>query len=249
MPCASFRFAGELRDHLPPPDRTRPTLDKPFDTPGSVKDAIESFGVPHPEIECILANGVPVGFHYLLQDGDEIAVSGAGDDGHRPVSTLALREPLDPAAMRFILDVHLGRLAAYLRLLGFDTAYQSCHSDPELARISAEERRILLTRDRGLLMRSTVTYGYWLRHTDSRLQAAEVLRRFRFVAHARPWTRCMACNGKLRPVAKSAALGRIPPRTAELHDEFSECQRCRRVYWQGSHYVRMRNWLADLLET
>lgn len=239
---ASFQFLGDLHDHLEPDGET--PRQKSFAASGSVKDAIESFGVPHTEIEQILVNGSPVEFGYLLRDGDQVVISA---ERHSPASASLLRGPLNPAAVRFVLDVHLGRLAAYLRMLGFDTFYRSCLNDPELADISAREQRVLLTRDRGLLMRSRVVYGYWLRNTDSRRQTEEVLTRYGLRAEVRPWTRCMECNGLLRHVDKAAVLARIPPRTAELHEEFSECESCGRVYWKGSHFARMERWVAGLL--
>jgi len=145
-----------------------------------------------------------------------------------------------------VLDVHLGRLAAYLRMLGFDSAYRNCAGDAELARISAEQERILLTRDRGLLKHSAVTRGYWLRQTDSRRQAAEVVRRFDLGRRLRPFTRCMACNERLRPASKAEVQERIPPLIAARHEEFRECPACRRVYWEGSHYQRMQGWIEEL---
>jgi uncharacterized protein with PIN domain len=198
-----------------------------------VKDFFESFGVPHTEAGSVLVNGVAVDFGHLVLGGDVIEV--------RPVVG-----PMSVGA-GFVLDVHLGRLAAFLRMLGFDAMYRSCFEDPELARISARESRVLLTRDRGLLMRNEVVLGYWLRNTDSRLQVAEVVRRFGLVASFRPWTRCMACNALLQPISKAAVIGRIPPRTAECHDHFSECSGCARVYWQGSHYERMQRWVQELV--
>ena len=132
-------------------------------------------------------------------------------------------------------------------MLGFDTFYRSCLDDPELADISAREQRVLLTRDRGLLMRNRVIYGYWLRNTDSRRQTEEVLTRYGCAARCGPgravWSATVYCGGS----RKAAVLARIPPRTAELHEEFSECGSCGRVYWKGSHYDRMERWVAGLL--
>jgi hypothetical protein len=133
-------------------------------------------------------------------------------------------------------------------MLGFDAGYHNRASDPELARIAAEEQRVLLTRDRGLLMRSAVTRGYWLRHTESRLQVAEIVSRFDLAASIRPFTRCMACNGVLQPAERREVLSRIPPRIAELHERFLQCPDCGRIYWPGSHYRRMRQWIAKLLQ-
>jgi uncharacterized protein with PIN domain len=228
---AVFRFYSELNDHFTP-ERQHRSMEKEFFVPGSVKDMIESVGVPHTEVNLVLVNGEESDFSRLIHDGDRVAVYPAF---HTPSSTPA-----------FVLDVHLGKLAAYLRMVGFDAAYRSCATDPELARASAEENRVLLTRDRGLLKRSAVTQGYWLREMDSRRQAAEVVRRFDLGRWLQPFTRCMACNALLRWTAKEAVRGRVPPRVAEGRDEFRECPRCRRVYWQGTHYERMREWVEEL---
>ena len=113
-------------------------------------------------------------------------------------------------------------------------------------RISSEQNRILLTRDRGVLKHSAVTHGYWLRETDSRRQTDEVVGRFDLARALRPFTRCMACNEPLRAASKAEVHGRVPPRIAESCDEFHECLGCRRVYWRGSHYRRMLRWIEQL---
>jgi uncharacterized protein len=151
----------------------------------------------------------------------------------------------DPGPL-FIADVHLGRLAAYLRLAGFDTAYDPPWDDAVLARRSAEEGRILLTRDRGLLKRSIVTQGYFVENTQPREQLAELAERFQLRPLMRPFTRCARCNTLLRPAAKAEVLDRLQPRTRALHDEFLECPSCRRVYWRGSHHARIAGWFARL---
>lgn len=240
---AHFRFYAELNDHLPPEQRYR-SVEKSFFVPGTVKDMIESFGVPHTEVDLILANGDSVDFAYRVQDGDRISVYPVFESLE---ITNALRvRPRPLRDLRFVLDVHLGKLAAYLRMLGFDTAYRSCSSDMELVQISAGERRVLLTRDRGLLKHSAVTHGYWVRETDSRRQAAEIVDRFDLVGSLRPFTRCMACNAELRPVSKEEVRSRVAPRSADLYDDFQECPQCRRVYWKGSHYARMQRWVEEL---
>jgi uncharacterized protein with PIN domain len=221
---ASIRFHGELTDHV-----ESATVRRTFDVPGSVKDLIESSGVPHTEVGRIEAGGVMVSPAYLVRDGDSIDVHPAMHRGDR-----------------FVLDVHLGKLAAYLRMLGFDTVYRSCFSDPELVEVSSEDGRVLLTRDRGLLKHRALTQGYWLRETDSRAQLAEIVRRFGLKRSMRPFTRCMACNGELRDVAKADVSDHLPPRVALAFDQFRECPRCRRVYWPGSHYRRMQDRIAAL---
>jgi len=237
-----LRFYAELNDHLAPGERYR-ALERAVPVPASVKDLIESCGVPHTEVELIVVNGVSVSFSHLAAPGDRVAVYPVFESFDVSPELRARPAPLrDP---RFVLDVHLGKLAAYLRMLGFDSYYRNCLDDAELAGISAAEHRILLTRDRGLLKRSAVTHGYWLRETDSRGQLAETIARFDLARGIRPFTRCMACNGELRPVAKEEVRNLMPPRAAEVHDDFRQCPDCLRVYWQGSHYRRMQQWIAQ----
>jgi uncharacterized protein with PIN domain len=151
-----------------------------------------------------------------------------------------LREP------RFVLDTHLGRLAAHLRMLGFDTLYGKGAADAELAEISHQEHRILLTRDRGLLKRSLVTHGYYVRETNARRQLAEIVQRFDLANSIRPFARCLRCNAILVPASKDDVESRLPPRTAEWYDEFWKCPGCDRVYWQGGHYQRMRKLIESI---
>ena len=216
-----LRFHGNLNDHSPATERA-------FFVAGTVMDAIESCGVPHTEVGRIEIEGAAVDAGRRSRDGDRIDVFPAAD---------ALR------AARFVLDVHLGRLAAYLRMLGFDTFYRNCFDDAEIAAVSADDDRVLLTRDRGLLKRGNVTSGYWLRETDSRRQAVEVVRRYQLAGLVRPFVRCMACNSELADAPRSQVLGRVPSRVAALHETFRQCPRCRRVYWQGGHFRRMLQWI------
>ena len=243
---AEFRFYAELNDHLPPEQRYR-TVVKEFLVPASVKDLIESLDVPHSEVELVVVNGESVDFSRLIRDGDRVAVypvfEGMDVTPELRVRPEALRET------RFVLDVHLGRLAAYLRMLGFDSSYRSCATDPELVRESVEEKRILLTRDRGLLKHSAVTHGYWVRETDSRRQAAEIVARFDLARRMQPFTRCMACNTMLRRASQEEVRGRVPAGVLERSDEFQVCARCGRVFWKGSHHTRMCNWVEELART
>jgi uncharacterized protein with PIN domain len=239
-----LRFYAELNDHLAAEQQFR-TLEKPVLTCSSVKDLIESFGVPHIEVDLILVNGESAEFSDLVQAGDRVSVFPVFESFDIASVTRVRPQPLRET--RFVLDVHLGRLVVYLRMLGFDARYQSCLRDEELAEISAREHRILLTRDRGLLKRSVVTHGYWLRQTDSRGQAAEVLDRFDLTRSIRPFTRCMACNTALEDVRKELVFESVPERAAELYDEFRRCAGCGRVYWKGSHYRRMESWIRELV--
>lgn len=243
MNRAVFRFYAELNDHLPPTQRYQ-SIERSFLTPASAKDMIESLGVPHAEVDLILVNGESVDFSRQIRDGDRVAVYPVFEA--LDITPVLRLRPKPLRDSKFVLDVHLGRLAAYLRMLGLDSAYANCSSDPELVRISVEQGRILLTRDRGLLKYSSVTHGYWLRETDSRRQATEVVSRFDLASALHPFTRCMACNVPLRPVSKSEVADRVPPRATAAYSDFQECPVCRRVYWQGTHYQRMRRWVEQL---
>ena len=221
-----------------PPDQQYRTLEREFFVASMVKDLIESFGIPHTEVDLITANGESVDFSYRVHNGDRIAVYPMFEAFDITPVLRVRPEPLRDT--KFVLDVHLGKLAAYLRMLGFDTLYRSCYSDPELVHISVTDTRILLTRDRGLLKHSDITRGYWLRETNSRAQLLEVTHRFDLARSLRPFTRCMACNGVLQTVMKDSVEDEIPPRIAELHEEYKRCPICHRIYWKGSHYEKMQ---------
>lgn len=245
MAKAVFRFSAELNDFLPPSQR-QVSFTHCFKERASVKDMIESLGIPHTEVDGILVNGKAVNFSYIVQDGDRIEV--------HPISTAVEATPLipvrpqPPPIFRFVLDVHLGKLASSLRLLGFDTLYRNDYADEELAEISAYQQRMLLTRDKGLLMRSLVTYGYYVRATNPERQVVEVLRRFDLFRKVLPFQRCIRCNGLLEPVAKDSILDQLPEKTRLEIDEFHRCGECRQVYWRGSHYERMQQFIEGVLD-
>jgi uncharacterized protein len=237
------RFYAELNDFLPPDRRGRPiTLEVAAGT--TVKDLAESLGVPHTEIDVILVNGESVDFACQLSNGDRVSVYPVFET--LDVSPLVRLRPQPLRESRFVLDVHLGRLARTLRLLGFDAAWRNNSTDEELATTSAEEQRILLTRDRGLLKRSTVTRGYFVRSTERRSQIVEVLRRFDLFGAIAPYGRCLECNGVLKPVAKKDVERRLPPRTRQDYHDFRTCPGCGRIYWRGSHYDRLAALVADV---
>jgi uncharacterized protein with PIN domain len=244
MAQALFRFYAELNDFLAP-HRRASTFRHEFLDRATVKDMIESFGVPHTEVDFILVNGEAVDFQYRVRDGDRVSVYPVFEAFDiAPVNRLRPEPLRDP---RFILDIHLGRLAAYLRMLGFDAAYPNHCADAELARLSREQHRILLTRDVGLLKRSAVTHGYFVRETAPRRQLGEIVKRFDLARLADPFTRCLRDNEVLAPADKNAIAAELPPNTARLFAEFRRCPRCSRIYWKGGHYLRMRQWLASIM--
>ena len=245
METAWFRFYEELNDFMPP-HRQKVAFRHCFNGRNSVKDMIESLGVPHTEIDLILVNSESVDFSYIVRDGDRVSVYPVFECFD--ISPLVRLRPRPLRVSRFILDVHLGRLARYLRLFGFDTYYRNDYDDAEIAEIASRERRILLTRDLGLLKRSQVTHGYFVRATNPHQQLAEVLDRMDLRRSLRPFKRCMRCNALLAPVAKEAIVERLEPDTRRYFDQFWMCAGCEQIYWKGSHYLRMRRLVDRLLE-
>lgn len=244
MKRAYFRFYAELNDLLPA-SRRGLTLTHAFPAAASLKDTIEAFGVPHTEVDLILTNGEPASFSDLLRDGDRISVYPLLRSLNPGPFTYLQRQ--SQCEMRFALDTHLGKLAAYLRMLGFDSLYRNDYQDSDLAHIAASQQRTLLSRDRGLLKRSLVTHGYLVRETQPRRQLIEVLSRFDLAKSITPFRRCLHCNTPLQPVAKEMVNDRLLPGTRRRYDHFHHCPECDRVYWKGSHYQRMNELIECML--
>ena len=226
-------FLGRLNDFLLR-DQREQILTVDFHERQSVKHLAESLGVPHPEIGPVQVNGQEGTLSTITQAGDRVEV--------HPIPNGC---PIEP---RFVLDSHLGRLAAYLRMLGFDCLYQNDYDDEELAQIAQREARILLSRDRRLLMRKAVTYGYCLRSLDSIEQLSEVMQRFDLTKRIVPFHRCLRCNHPLEPVEKEVVFDRLEPLTKLYFDEFQICPACKQIYWKGSHYEQMKKLIEQTVE-
>jgi uncharacterized protein with PIN domain len=241
---AAFRFYAELNDFLPPSPRSRERLYR-FDGKPSVKDAIEAQGVPHTEVDLILANGVAVGFDYPLRSGDRIAVYPVFET--LDVASLVRLRDRPLRDIRFVLDVHLGKLARWLRLAGFDALYRADLEDAEIADLAVREKRVVLTRDVGLLQRKAITHGYWVRADTPDVQIVEVLRRLQLDRSLSPFQRCLDCNGWIERVDKTEVWERLEPKTREFYQVFYRCAHCQKVYWAGSHYSHMLEKLKRVL--
>lgn len=241
MKHAVFEFAEELCIFLSPQNR-QGTVRLSFRGPQSAKHLIESLGVPHTEIGSVWLDGRMVRTSYQVHDGNRLEVHPVPPPGSgpQPGPAEAVPEP------RFVLDGHLGRLAARLRMLGLDCLYRNDYSDEELTEISIGQGRILLTRDRRLLMQKVITQGYCPRSLEPEVQFEEVMRRFDLTRWVRPFQRCLRCNALLQPVSKQAVLHRLEPLTKKYFDEFRICPDCNQVYWKGSHYEKMLNVIERL---
>lgn len=243
---ARVRFYAELNDFLPA-DRRGHEIEVRIKEGQTVKDLVEARGVPHTEVDLIVVNGTSVGFDHRVRPGDRISVYPVFEAFDISPIVHLRPEPLrDP---RFVCDVHLGALARRLRLLGFDTAWSHEVDDEWLLARALDEHRILLTRDLSLLKRRVLTHAAYVHADDPDEQVAEVVDRFHLARRARPFTRCLSCNGLLRPVAKAAVIDRLEPGTIREHDDFAQCRECGKVYWKGSHYDRLRARVEAVLET
>jgi uncharacterized protein with PIN domain len=198
---------------------------------------MEACGVPHTEIDLVIANGRSVAFDYRVEPGDRIAAFPSFES--LDITSITEVRPQQPEVRRFVADCHLGRLARFLRLLGFDTRYDPTWSDHELVRISTRDERTLLTRDVGLLKHGSLVHGCFVRATDPREQVIEVVRRLHLGPRIAPFVRCMACNGVLSPVSKEEIAARLPPRTRRSVDGFARCAACDKIYWKGAHYPEL----------
>lgn len=223
--CSHFRVHGRLQRFLSP-RRRGDGVDFCFDGRPALKDPVEALGIPHTEVDTVRIDGCAVDLRARLDGGEVVEVYPA------------LRQSIAGPA-RFVLDVHLGRLAGYLRLLGFDTRYGNDVGDDELVARSVGEQRILLSRDAALLKRSAVERGAFVYATDPAGQVVEIVERFDLRPRIRAFERCSRCNGAIAPLDPGAAAPLVPARVRARVDRFSQCSACRHVYWQGSHGPRL----------
>ncbi|OQK17709.1 twitching motility protein PilT [Methyloprofundus sedimenti] len=240
-----LRFYEELNDFITPALR-KVEIVHVFFRKASIKDIIESFGVPHTEVELILVNGISVNFAYTVKDGDRISVYPKFESFD--ITPILRLRPKPLRLPKFVIDANLGRLTRYLRLLGFDCLYSNAYDDATVATISSEKNRIVLTRDRRLLQRKIITHGYFVREVTPKLQVKEVLKRFDLYRLITPFTRCMHCNGILENIEKQQIKEHLKPLTKMHYDNFLVCSGCKQIYWQGSHYKRAKQLIDEFMQ-
>lgn len=239
----SLRFYGSLNDFLLPRQQQQ-AFAYYLTMPATVKAVVEAVGVPHPEVDLILVNGESVNFDHWVKAGDYVSVY----PQFYAIDTAAVSavRPHAPAQVRFVVDVHLGKLATYLRLLGLDTLYQNNWDDPLLAQLAHAQQRWLLTQDRGLLKRSLVVYGYCVRSHVPQQQLKEIVERFNLRAQIAPLQRCPRCNGEITQVETGQIAERLPAQTQLEYDQFFQCLSCWKIYWKGAHYQRIQQLIQSI---
>ena len=236
-----LRFHGHL-DFFLGSKAGDPVVDRPLAEKTSIKDIIESCGIPHPEVDLILVNEQAVGFDHTLTNDAKVEVFPV--DNHGPFHTEKRLQEV--GLSRFVADGHLGGLTRNLRLLGFNVAYDQNADDRQLLEIMAGDNRALLTRDRRLLMHAIVQHGYYPRSQDPDEQAVEVIRRFQLSESIAPFTRCLRCNALLKEAAKAEIIDKLEPLTKIYYDQFRRCPDCKQIYWSGSHFPKLQKRIEEI---
>ena len=235
-------FHGDLHVFLGSRAASNAVFERRLTEKTSIKDVIESCGVPHPEVDLILVDEQPVGFDQTLDNEAKVEVF--------PVQnrdTVHTDKRLQTTGiLRFVVDGHLGSLARNLRLLGFDVAYGQNADDRQLLEVMARENRALLTRDRRLLMHGIVQHGYWPRSQNPDEQTIEVIRRFDLSEMIAPFTRCLRCNAPLEEAAKADIIEKLEPLTKIYYDQFRRCPGCEQIYWSGSHFAKLQKRIEEI---
>jgi uncharacterized protein with PIN domain len=243
MVTATFRFHQELNDFLPR-DRRERSFAAECARQATTRHMIEALGVPHTEVAAVLVNGELSGFDRILAEGDHVVAYARFAQAGQTGDALRAR-PRE--RMCFVADSHLGGLARLLRMAGYDTLYDNHYHDDEVEALATDDDRIVLTRDRELLKRRAIVHGCYVHALDPELQLRELFARLGLAAGARPFSLCLHCNLPLRVVDKTDILERLPESVRVLHDGFTTCDQCGRVYWKGSHYKRMAALLDAVL--
>jgi len=241
---AMFHYFGGLQALLVHRYQGGPTLYRFTERP-AVKDAIEAMGIPHTEVDAVVINGCSVGFNCQLQPHDTVDVYPPCTPV--PVENVLHLTPPLPDRVTFVIDVHLGKLARRLRLLGFDCLYKNDFADAEIIRQSLTSKRIILTRDRGLLKQRQVQHGYLVRSNQVAVQVREILDRYLLYDRVQPWSRCLVCNGLLEKVPKSTIEHRLETKTKLYYEDFHRCIECDRIFWPGSHFSKIETWFNGLI--
>jgi hypothetical protein len=236
MPKGTFRFYEELNDFLPK-HRKKTDFNAPFTGKRSIKDMIESFGVPHTEIDLILVNGQSVDFNYILRDGDRVSVYPVFESFNITDVTRLRKIPL--RRNTFIADINLGNIVKYMRVLGFSCFYNPLLTPREIIEISNAENRIILTRSKNLLKFKEVTHGIFLRPGSTPEQIRQIIDCLDIKDSIKPFSRCLICNTRLKSVSKEKILNKIPPKTKAFCDEYVQCPSCDKIYWKGTHFKNM----------
>ncbi len=245
MKKITIRFYEELNDFLPK-GKKKIRFEHSFSGNLSVKDMIESLGVPHTGIDLILVNGNSVNLGYIIKNHDDISVYPVFESIN--ITDIQNLRPKPLRTPVVILDVHLGKLAKLMRLLGFDTLYENHYDDIQIVEIAICEKRTILTRDTGLLKRKEVTRGYFVRNVYAEKQLKEIILRFDLRHLIKPFSRCLICNNLLKPIPKKDILSRIPMKVRLSQNDFFICDICNKIYWKGDTSLKWERTISRVIK-
>ncbi|HID29288.1 MAG TPA: twitching motility protein PilT [Desulfobacterales bacterium] len=244
MTEAAFRFYEELNDFLPK-HRRKTIFQVEFKGKRSIKDVIEALGVPHTEVDLILINGTSAGFKEILRDGDRVSVYPVFESLNIKNVTRLRKFPL--RRTKFIADVNLGDIAKYMRVLGLDVYYHPSLFSRDIIEISNKENRIILTKSRKLLKFKDVTHGVFVHPGTTQEQIRRIIEFLDIRDNVKPFSRCLCCNSLLEPVPKEEIFERIPSKTRAFCSEYARCESCDKIYWKGTHFIRMKKVIETFL--
>ena len=240
-----FRFYAELNDFLRS-DRQQMPIEYYYHGPVNVREAVENQGIPRSSVDLILVNGESVDFDYHLTDNDYLSVYPVFElVDISPISKIR-KNPL--RSVRFIVDAHLGKLAKNLRIMGFDALYRNTYQDNEIRLIARLQNRIILTKDKGLLMAKNIDRGYYVRSVKSKEQTSEVVRKFDLYNIIDPLSRCLICNRKLKEISPAEIPTNLANTLARGFEIYFKCRHCKRIFWKGSHYKSMAEAILHYIE-
>ena len=245
MPKAIFRFYEKLNDLLPK-HRQKTDSEAKFKGKRSVKDMIEALGVPHTEVDLVLANSESVNFSYIIQDADRISVYPVFKSIN--IENLTRLRPLPLHKTRFVADINLGDIVKYMRALGLDVFFDPSLSPLEIITISKNKNRIILTKSKNLLKYKEVSHGILIRPESTTKQIACIIESLDIKDRIKPFTRCLLCNSPLENISKKEIEDRIPLRTKEFCDEYVYCRKCDKIYWKGTNYIKIKNMIHEILD-
>lgn len=246
-PRIYLSFSGDTKELLRPAQERDPIV-YPLTRRASIKDVLEGLGVPHTEVGRILLDGLDQSFAKIPCDGEYYRIQPLSPHEPPTVPTFLRPEPLPACA--FLVDVNVGRLAGLLRMAGIDAAAAGPETETDdLLRRAADERRIVLSRNRDLLRHRILVFGRLVRSQDPDEQLAEIIHLYRLQDELRPFTRCIACNGLLAEIDKAKVIDRLLPLTKKYFDRFQECPGCGKIYWPGSHHEKMTEKLRRILHS
>jgi len=243
-----IEFHGDTLDLLNRVPEIDNTIVYPLSRRASIKDILESLGVPHTEVGKIILDGVEQGFEKIAENGEHFEIHPLSPALPPTMATILRPDPLKSCCI-FLVDINVGRLAGLLRMAGFDAENVDKESTSRaIVEKAIREGRILLTRNKDLLKHRELVYGHLVRNQDPDLQLREIIYLYSLENLFQPFTRCISCNGLLADVKKEDIIDRLLPLTKKYFNRFRICTACNKIYWHGSHHEKMTEKLEIIVD-